>query len=251
MSFQFPLTAELIERRAESMVAEATAMRTIAAALSELEALTGESLFVGKLVATDLPHFDIRVDVGLHDTVPPTESHLTEINRIMMGAPARELHTGGLVSNKVPSDPAPETIREAVNESRPVVPSTPAAEKPKGQSAARTASRTATAEPHRHSLWFGMLAPERRLVEHLDGLPDDFAPEDDLHLVEMLTSGSKVEAVAEFLQVDADTAMKRWRKLLSEDVVGTNGRPTIDGQKYLLAALRYRVEAAKAEAGDA
>lgn len=113
-----------------------------------------------------------------------------------------------------------------------------------------SASQPARSEPLRAPSWAGLTPVERRIVQHVEGLTNaGFAPEDDLHLVEMLTNGSKLASVAEFLGFTEAVLLARWEALVRHpDVRAANGKgASINGQQRLLAALRYRVE----EAGQA
>lgn len=210
MTFQFPMTADLIGRRATAMQAEADVMARIAANLAELERLTGQSLFIGSSAKVSFPAEPFVIDAGM-------------------------LHVLDDASQAAQDEPQDGTSdisapRAAKTEPAPLV--------------VKKTGSAATPEPARTMKWAGMTLAERRIVKQLERLPDTFAPVDDLHLVEMLTNGSKIEAVAEFLGVDAAAALARWKSFMSDEVAGPDGRPTIDGQKRLLVALRYRAETA-------
>ncbi|WP_313349362.1 hypothetical protein [Paracoccus sp. (in: a-proteobacteria)] len=98
----------------------------------------------------------------------------------------------------------------------------------------------ASAKRDRPAAWDALTHAEKRVVEHIEGRPSLlFSAEDDLHLVEMLADGSKLPVVAEFLQVSETCALDRWKEFMHPDVLGVNGKPSINGQNRLLTALRY------------
>lgn len=149
--------------------------------------------------------------------------------------------------------PTPEPVAEApaapqpapaAAKATPAAPTPPA--KPQSQPAASTAPQSPIAKPDTRTAWDKLTMPERRIVLHLEGLPAWGKPGDDLQLVELLCSGSKITAAAQFLKVEADDALARWNALLCDDVLGANGRPSFDGQSRLLRALRYQKDKANA-----
>lgn len=90
---------------------------------------------------------------------------------------------------------------------------------------------------------------QRALVVHLANLSDDFAPIDDLDIVEGLLVGKKPTAIADELGCRSDDITKRWRAMLTADVVNRFGTPTIDGQQDVLTAARHLVKCAEARHG--
>lgn len=91
--------------------------------------------------------------------------------------------------------------------------------------------------------WGKLTLPGWQIVRHLERLSKTLTPADDLRLVELLTGGHKIDATAAFLDVEPAVALDRWKSFLTADVIGPNGKPTIDGQARLLNALRYRKDA--------
>lgn len=92
----------------------------------------------------------------------------------------------------------------------------------------------------------GLTAEARRIWAYLDGLgyKGRWDAEIDHELVEMLVGGSRAAQVALDLDIDAAAVKSRW-VLLSNCILDAKARPTIDGQKTLLAVLRARVVAAR------
>lgn len=84
-----------------------------------------------------------------------------------------------------------------------------------------------------------LTARQRRLVLHLDALSDDFAPIDDADIAEGLTSRRKSEAIADEMGCAPRDVVKRWKSMLTDDVVNRFGQVTIDGQADLLLAVRH------------
>lgn len=214
--------AQRAKEAADSAAGQANAAEKIAMAIRKISEMTGADVRLGFPGAVndraqtpgDAP------DAELIDALHPAPVPPVEVQDMPQG-PQSE----------------PETGKSAF----------PAMAEPSDQdspSAASTEPLRAMPEPPRTMNWAGLTLPERRIVKHLERLPDTFAPQDDLCLVEMLTSGNKIDLVAEFLGVARGDALDRWKSMLTDDVVGADGRPSLDGQKRLLAALRYRVEAA-------
>lgn len=86
--------------------------------------------------------------------------------------------------------------------------------------------------------------PERAIVKHLERLAPAFTLAEDLTIAELLISGNRIEAVALQMEVQASMALARWKAFLCGEVLGENGKPSMDGQQRLLAALRYRKDTA-------
>lgn len=82
-------------------------------------------------------------------------------------------------------------------------------------------------------------ARQRRILHHLNLLSDDFAPIDDLDIVEGLTSGRKAEALADEMGCAAREVVNRWKQLLTAEVVNFKGQIMLDGQADLVAAVRH------------
>ena len=171
-------------------------------------------------------HHDMRAGIVTCDKCQAVLSRFTATPEPVAEAPA-----------------APQAEPEA-RKAPPAAPTPPA--KPQSQPAASTAPQRPIAKPDHRSEWDKLTMPERRIVLHLEGLPAWGKPGDDLQLVELLCSGSKITAAAQFLKVEADDALARWNALLCDDVLGANGRPSFDGQSRLLRALRYQKDKANA-----
>ena len=90
--------------------------------------------------------------------------------------------------------------------------------------------------------WAGLPPQERSIVLHLEALPDNFSPTDDRNIAECLTGGVKATAIAAEMGVTPEEVVQRWKAMLCSAVLEGGRTPTIEGQKRLLAALRYRVE---------
>lgn len=102
-------------------------------------------------------------------------------------------------------------------------------------------------EPQRPAGAWGVLSlVERRIVRHLERMPSTFTPAEDVTITELLMAGNRIEAVAQQLEVTTDQALTRWKGFLCGEVLGADGKPSIDGQQQLLNALRYRRDTAGA-----
>lgn len=66
-----------------------------------------------------------------------------------------------------------------------------------------------------------------------------FTPAEELAVAELLIGGNKIEVVALRLEVQASLALARWKAFLCVEVLGEKGKPSMDGQQRLLAAVRY------------
>ena len=228
--FPAPMTVQQIAERGTSMMDEATATLRLASEMAEFERVTGRRVILSEAAQPGADPGTVAVewirgtptepDAELVDALHPAPVPSVEVQDASQG-PHIEPETGKSAFPAI-AEPSDQD----------------------GPSAASTEPLKAMPEPPRTMNWAGLTLPERRIVQHLERLPDTFAPQDDLCLVEMLTSGNKIDLVAEFLGVARGDALDRWKSMLTEDVVGADGRPSLDGQKRLLAALRYRVEAA-------
>ncbi|MBD9528401.1 hypothetical protein [Paracoccus sp. PAR01] len=246
MSFQFPLTAEMLDLQAKSMRDEADARQRLSAALTEMQALTGEA-WVAVQASQFMPGEAPAEDLG-----SAADWDLMEIKI----APPREFIKGEAVRVEVPADPPAATVTESDADPRSVVPAAPAAtpsaaEKPKGQPATRTASRSDIDQLDRPKAWAGLNKAEQRLVTHLESLPADFTPAQDRLIATHLARGMAIDALAADTGWTEEQIIARWQSFLLPEIKTPKGVLTIDGQKWLLAALKYRTDAAKAEAADA
>ena len=83
---------------------------------------------------------------------------------------------------------------------------------------------------------------QNELIDHLNKLPDTFAPEDDLYLAESLFQRVSIGIIADQLGCDEATVRGRFRAMQNDSIRNSKGVLTIDGQADLLVALRYRLE---------
>ena len=135
------------------------------------------------------------------------------------------------------ASPAPQTAASAPNSA----PDTPA--KPKAAPEARTAPvRAPPKVSARPMAWAGLTPQERSIVLHLEALPDNFSPTDDLNIARCLTGGVKAPELAGEMGITPEEVVARWKAMWCSAVLEKSRTPTIDGQSRLLAALRYRVE---------
>lgn len=228
--FPAPMTVQQIAERGTSMMDEATATLRLASEMAEFERVTGRKVILSEAAQPGAEPGTVAVE-WIRGTPAEPDAELIDA-----------LHPAPVPSVEVQDVPQrPQNEPETGKSSFPAI-AEPSDED--GHSAASAEPLRATPEPPRTMNWAGLTLPERRIVKHLERLPDTFAPQDDLCLVEMLTSGNKIDLVAEFLGVARADALDRWKSMLTDDVVGADCRPSLDGQKRLLAALRYRVEAA-------
>lgn len=144
------------------------------------------------------------------------------------------------------TSPAPMKAHEAAAAPQPAasasVSAPDAAEKLKAAPAATTAPVRASAKSARPMAWAGLTSQERSIVLHLERLPDTFSPVDDLNIAQCLTSSVKAPAIALEMDITAEEVVARWKAMWCSAVLESSRTPTIEGQKRLLAALRYRVE---------
>ncbi|MFC3169240.1 hypothetical protein [Paracoccus fontiphilus] len=255
MHFLRPTNRQQIVERADAILLEAEAMRDLAAALGRFEEATGRRVFVSDAV------YDTSIaeaqwladsDAGVYETDMPVEIGGADLPLDLSGIEienAAQADLGEWV--KVEGDGSGEALPPLEADAEDSVvdvheapagepqPALPSSDRPQAAPAAR--KQKAEDRP-----WGKLTLPERQIVKHLERLPKTFTPEDDLRLVELLTGGNKIDAAAAFLEVEPDVALTRWKSFLTEDVIGANGKPTIDGQQRLLNALRYRVETADA-----
>lgn len=98
------------------------------------------------------------------------------------------------------------------------------------------------AKPTRTAKWGALTVQERSVVLHLEALPDTFSPSDDLAVAQSLTGGIKATEIAPELGITPEEVVSRWKAMWCHAVLEKSRTPTIEGQRRLLAALRYRVE---------
>lgn len=240
--FLHPTDRQQIAARADVVALEAEAMRDMADALGRFEDATGRKLLVSDAgFATTGAEARWLADsaVGVYDQDMPASPTGVEIEN------AAQAHCDGGPAVVQPAD-APQAAQGARTAAETRNPAPAASTTPlraglgrASYAKAGTKSRTAKADDRP---WGKLTLPERQIVKHLERLPDTLTPAEDLRLVEMLTGGWKIGAAAEAIEISHDAALARWRLFMSEDVIGADGRPTLDGQQRLLNALRYRVE---------
>ncbi|MDF3606519.1 hypothetical protein PE067_10445 [Paracoccus sp. DMF-8] len=131
--------------------------------------------------------------------------------------------TGGAAPAKAP-DPKPEPAKV-----EPSAAPAPAAPKP--------------SEP---ASWTSLTLAQRALVKHLERLNDDFAPQDDLDIATGLFDGRKAPTIGADLGVTPEEVVARFKLMKHRDILDPKGHLTIDGQRDLIVALRYRVSAYEA-----
>lgn len=248
--FKAPMSYTEIAERGVKMMDEGGHLVKVASILAEFEEATGRKLFV-----CEAEDRSAKPDLVFEVCGPGVAECLQGLSGIAFEnaaqAEAEPIDTGSAetvtepqverqndYTRDVDAQDAPVTAHaaEAPVRKTPVAPGVGRASFATGKPKAAT-KPTAEERP-----WGKLTLPEREIVKHLERLPKTFAPQDDLRLVELVASGNKIDTVAAFLEVEADAALSRWKSFLCEDVVGANGKPTIDGQKQLLNALRYRAE---------
>lgn len=95
--------------------------------------------------------------------------------------------------------------------------------------------------------WTSLTLAQRALVKHLERLDDNFAPQDDLDIATALFDGQKAPTIAINLGVTPEEVVARFKLMKHRDILDPKGHLSIDGQRDLIAALKYQV-AAEAEA---
>ncbi|MFN4062357.1 MAG: hypothetical protein ACK4IA_16615 [Paracoccus hibiscisoli] len=230
MSIHFAsMTVSQIVDRAHKLMEEGNALARLAGALAEFEETTGRKLFLSdadqgtQYVGTPGP--DLRL------TFPEVAAKLD--------TPADPV---------VEAAPTPEPVKKASPANAEAAAAKPARDQePVKKPAARPFAAPATAKPQTTDRPWGALSlPERAIVKHLEKMAPGFTPAEDLTIAELLIGGNKIEAVALQLEVQASMALARWKAFLCAEVLGENGKPSMDGQQRLLAALRYRKDHANA-----
>lgn len=258
------MTVTEITDRANKLMQEGTALALLANALTEFEEATGRKLFVSEAdqgtqyVGTPEP-VGIKItmaDSGLsaavvQDARAAAGSAMAAADSVEVSSqqPDSCLTVSRLaVRVDAPAEAAPvqEPIKNAAPAiAKPVPPKPTAAQDPIKKPAARPFAAPAAARSQTTDRPWGALSlPERAIVKHLEKMAPAFTPAEDLAIAEMLISGNKIEAVALQLEVQASMALARWKAFLCAEVLGENGKPSMDGQQRLLAALRYRKDTA-------
>ena len=231
MSIHFAsMTVSEITDRAHKLMQEGTALALLANALTEFEEATGRKLFVSEAdQGTQYVGSPASVEARLQSdhglTLPEVAA---KVDTLGEAAPAQEPIKNAAPANAKPVPPKPTRNQDSIKKpaARPFA--APAASKP------QTADRP----------WGALSLPERAIVKHLEKLAPAFTPAEDLTIAELLIGGNKIEAVALQLEVQASMALPRWKAFLCAEVLGENGKPSMDGQQRLLAALRYRKDTA-------
>ena len=161
------------------------------------------------------------------------------------GAPPVGRDVPGLTSSAEPTSVQEPIKNAAPANAKPVPPKpTPAQDLIKKPAAPPFAAPAAAKPETTDRPWGALSLPERAIVKHLEKLAPAFTPGEDLAIAELLIGGNKIEAVALQLEVQASLALARWKAFLCAEVLGENGKPSMDGQQRLLAALRYRKDTA-------
>lgn len=224
--FISPTSVAQLAERASSMLEEANRLAVLASHLAEFEEATGRKLFISEAdqgtqyVGSPAP-VEIRLQPD-HGLTPP--------------------EVAARVDTPAEAAPKQEPIKNAASAiAKPVPPKPTAAQDPIKKPAARPFAAPAAARSQTTDRPWGALSlPERAIVKHLEKMAPAFTPAEDLAIAELLISGNKIEAVALQLEVQASMALARWKAFLCAEVLGENGKPSMDGQQRLLAALRYR-----------
>lgn len=246
MSIHFAsMTVSEITDRAHKLMQEGTALAMLANALTEFEEATGRKLFVSE--ADQGTQYVGRGSIEDHG--PELVFHSPKASPLPDAAPSAQPDSGLTVSRlavrvdtPVETAPVQEPIKNAAPAiAKPVPPKPTPAQDPIKKPAARPFAAPAAARPQTTDRPWGALSlPERAIVKHLEKMAPAFTPAEDLTIAELLIGGNKIEAVALQLEVQASMALERWKAFLCAEVLGENGKPSMDGQQRLLAALRYR-----------
>ncbi|MBM3606667.1 MAG: hypothetical protein FJX25_18760 [Alphaproteobacteria bacterium] len=232
MSIHFvsPTSVADLAQRASAMLEEGSRLAVLASHLAEFEEATGRKLFVSEAE----PGTSYVGQGTIRDRGPECVSVSRKVDP--------ETDPGLTVSAAQDAPTAAEAPATAA----------PAAEKPNPQPEARQAApsnikKVDNAQPvskqkpqQAERPWGKLNLAEREIVKHLEKLPRTFTTEEDLRLVELLTSGNKVGIAAAIMDVPLDQVLARWQAFLCPEVLGPNGKPSITGQEQLLNALRYR-----------
>ena len=257
INFTGPTSVAQLAERASAMLEEGNRLAVLASQLAEFEEATGRRLFVSE--ADQGTRYVGQGAYGSPDQGPEVVFP-DAIKRLALGGELIGLRdplagcdcgpdapeASQQVSTLTPSAGEPQATSEAHEVStpeparQPVTAPKAALKAPAPAKPVPPAKQPLKAPTDRR--WGALSLAERRIVQHIERLPDAFAPADDLALVEMLAHGNKIDVVAGFLGVEPKAALDRWKALMCDDVVGLDGKPTITGQTALLKALRYRAE---------
>lgn len=110
-------------------------------------------------------------------------------------------------------------------------------EKNSGSSAAAKAE--SDPDP-RQMHWDALTADERLIVNHLDKMTDTFTAAQDLAIAQRHIAGVKTPVIASEMGETAEDVTARFNAMQCAATLGPNGKPSLDGQRRLLVALRYR-----------
>ena len=249
------MTVTEITDRAHKLMEEGTALALLANALTEFEESTGRKLFVSE--ADQGTQYVGPGTIEVNE--PELVFHSPRASSLPDAAPSAQPDTGLTVSRlavraDTPAEPVaePTPVQEPIKNAapaiaKPVSPKPTRAQEPVKKPAPRPFAAPAAAKAQTNDRPWGALSlPERAIVKHLERLAPAFTPAEDLTIAELLISGNRIEAVALQMEVQASLALARWKAFLCGEVLGENGKPSMDGQQRLLAALRYRKDHANA-----
>ncbi|WDA11651.1 hypothetical protein [Paracoccus marcusii] len=250
MSIHFAsMTVSEITDRAHKLMQEGTALALLANALTEFEEATGRTLFVSEAdqgtqyVGSPAPvEIRLQPDHGL--TLPEV---VAKVDTPAETAPVQEPIKNAAPAIAKPVPPKPTAAQDPIKKpaARPFA--APAAARPQTGSSNVQEVHNAPKPAKPHTIdrpWGALSLPERSIVKHLEKMAPAFTLAEDLTIAELLIGGNKIEAVALQLEVQASMALARWKAFLCGEVLGENGKPSMDGQQRLLAALRYRKDTA-------
>lgn len=133
------------------------------------------------------------------------------------------------------AEPAPQPVPEPAPAIKP---------EPKPAAAAPAIPKVSPAET---ASWTALTIAQRALVKHLERMDDSFAPQDDMDIATALFDGRKAPTIAADLGVTPEEVVARFKLMKHRDILDPKGHLSIDGQRDLIVALKYRV-AAEAEA---
>ncbi|MEO1949266.1 hypothetical protein [Thioclava sp.] len=277
--FISPTSVADLTGRATAMLEEGAQLAALASHLADFERATGRKLFVSEAdqgtshvgqgtFANYRPEFafplpkpepeETRLPDAALTVAAPLGEVESQVERVTESAPAPEPIKSEKPAAAAPSASKPARDQEPVKKAatpkkatastgrRPALVKKPApVAAPKPQAPVATAQPPQKPQPATRPLGSLNLI-ERDVVKHLERLPDTFTPAEDLTIAELLIGGNKIEAVAMQLEVSPADALARWKGFLCDEILGANGFPSIDGQKQLLNALRYRQTTAAA-----
>lgn len=277
--FISPTSVADLTGRATAMLEEGAQLAALASHLADFERATGRKLFVSEAdqgtshvgqggIAYQRPEMAFTLRKPEPEETKQPDAALTaatplgkvdsQAERVTESAPAPEPIKSEKPASAVPSASKPTRDQEPVKKAatpKKATASTPAqpapVKKPAPVAAPKPQAPVATTQPPQKPQsatrpWGSLNLIERDVVKHLERLPDTFTPAEDLTIAELLISGNRIEAVAMQLEVSPADALARWKGFLCDEVLGANGFPSLDGQKQLLNALRYRKTTAAA-----